>query len=223
MLFDLRGRGRRRTVQAVYLGLALLMGGGLILFGVGAGNGNGGFLNAFTNNGSGGNQSSVVSQQERNALREIRQNQTSPTAWSDLINAYWINAGQGSNYNASTGQFTDAGRRQLALAVKAWQHYQTLTKSPDSTTATLAARSAAGIADYKTAAGAWQIMTLSNPSAPKGFECMALASYAAKNNRVGDLAAQKAVALVPKSQQFDLGQQLKQAKPNAATVLPGAC
>ena len=27
MLFDLRGRGRRRTVQAIYLSLALLMGG----------------------------------------------------------------------------------------------------------------------------------------------------------------------------------------------------
>jgi hypothetical protein len=39
MLFDLRSRGRRRTVQAVYLGLAVLMGGGLILFGVGTGSG----------------------------------------------------------------------------------------------------------------------------------------------------------------------------------------
>ncbi len=29
MLFDLRSRGRRRTVQGVYLGLAILMGGGL--------------------------------------------------------------------------------------------------------------------------------------------------------------------------------------------------
>ena len=32
MLFDLRGRGRRRVVQVVYLGLALLLGGGLVLF-----------------------------------------------------------------------------------------------------------------------------------------------------------------------------------------------
>ncbi len=39
MLFDLRSRGRRRTVQFVYLGLAILLGGGLVLFGVGAGNG----------------------------------------------------------------------------------------------------------------------------------------------------------------------------------------
>ena len=31
MLFDLRGSGRRTTVKAVYLTLALLMGGGLVL------------------------------------------------------------------------------------------------------------------------------------------------------------------------------------------------
>ena len=34
MLFDLRSRGRRTTVRGVYLLLAILMGGGLILFGV---------------------------------------------------------------------------------------------------------------------------------------------------------------------------------------------
>ena len=35
MLFDLRGRGRRRTVKVIYLTLAILMGGGLVLFGIG--------------------------------------------------------------------------------------------------------------------------------------------------------------------------------------------
>jgi len=54
MLFDLRGRGRRRTVQAVYLGLAILMGGGLVLFGVG-GNVSGGLLDAIKNNPSSSN------------------------------------------------------------------------------------------------------------------------------------------------------------------------
>ena len=52
MLFDLRSRGRRRTVQAVYLFLAILIGGGLVLFGVGAGNGLGGLLNGLTGSGS---------------------------------------------------------------------------------------------------------------------------------------------------------------------------
>ena len=35
MLFDLRGAGRRRTVKVVYITLAFLMGGGLVLFGIG--------------------------------------------------------------------------------------------------------------------------------------------------------------------------------------------
>jgi len=33
MLFDLRGTGRRTTVRIIYLGLALLMGGGLMAVG----------------------------------------------------------------------------------------------------------------------------------------------------------------------------------------------
>ncbi len=57
MLFDLRGRGRRRTVQVIYLGLALLIGAGLVFFGVGAGVGGGGLLNSLTGNESSGSTS----------------------------------------------------------------------------------------------------------------------------------------------------------------------
>ena len=52
MLFDLRGR-RRRAVQGTYLVLAMLMGGGLVLFGVG-GSVSGGLLDAFKSDGGGG-------------------------------------------------------------------------------------------------------------------------------------------------------------------------
>ncbi len=49
MLFDLRGRGRRRTVKIVYITLALLMGGGLVLFGIGGGGAmQGGLVDAIT-------------------------------------------------------------------------------------------------------------------------------------------------------------------------------
>src|SRR5437588_4566634 len=99
MLFDLRSRGRRRTVQAVYLGLAVLMGGGLVLFGVGAGNGFGGILNAFTGSGSSGAQHQVVSQQEKAALRATRLNPSNAAAWVSLVEARWTSAGQGSNYS----------------------------------------------------------------------------------------------------------------------------
>src|SRR6266700_3024030 len=106
MLFDLRSRGRRRTVQAVYLGLAVLMGGGLVLFGVGAGNGVGGLLNAFTGNGSGNAQSQVVSQQEKAALKQTRLNPTDPAGWHALVLARWDNASTGSNFDSATGAFS---------------------------------------------------------------------------------------------------------------------
>src|SRR4051794_3039567 len=48
MLFDLRGR-RRRLIQAIYLMLAVLIGGGLVLFGIG-GNVGGGLVDAISGN-----------------------------------------------------------------------------------------------------------------------------------------------------------------------------
>ena len=50
MLFDLRGHGRRRAVRVIYIGLALLMGVGLVGFGIGGGFGGGGLFSAATNN-----------------------------------------------------------------------------------------------------------------------------------------------------------------------------
>src|SRR5437764_7307605 len=100
MLFDLRSRGRRRTVQGVYLGLAVLMGGGLVLFGVGAGNGFGGILNAFTG-GGGGAQKQVVSQQEKQAVRATRLNPANAAAWAALVQARWTSAGQGADYDSA--------------------------------------------------------------------------------------------------------------------------
>ena len=70
MLFDLRGRGRRRTVQAIYLTLAVLMGGGLVLFGIG-GSVSGGLFDAVGLTGGGGSSSSANEQlqkQEKAAL-----------------------------------------------------------------------------------------------------------------------------------------------------------
>ena len=55
MLFDLRGSGRRRVVKIVYITLAFLMGGGLVLFGIGGGGAlPGGLVDAITEGGGGG-------------------------------------------------------------------------------------------------------------------------------------------------------------------------
>jgi hypothetical protein len=218
MLFDLRSRGRRRTVQVVYLGLAILIGGGLVLFGVGAGNGLGGLLNAFNGGGSSSGQKAVVSQQEQQAIKATQLNPNSAQAWANLVQARWTSAGQGANFNSSTGQFTPSGLNELKQATQDWQRYLTLTKNPDPNLAVLAARAYAGQQNYSGEASAWDIETLADPSAVKGFECLAVSAYAAGQTRKGDLASAKALTLVPKLQRTLLQSRIAQAKTNPSVA-----
>src|SRR3981081_635168 len=196
MLFALRSRGRRRTVQGVYLGLAVLMGGGLVLFGVGAGNGLGGLLNAFTGNGSGSAQKQVVSQQEKTALRQTQVNPSDPAGWAALVQARWTAAGQGNDFNPNTGQFTDVGKKELNAAAQAWQQYLKLTTKPDPNVAILAARAYGALGNYPGAAGAWEIQANAN------------------HTRKRALATAKALRLPPKLQRPAMKQTLQQAKTN---------
>jgi len=179
MLFDLRSRGRRRTVQGVYLGLAILMGGGLVLFGVGAGNGIGGLLNAFNGNGSGNNQGQVVSAQEKAALKEVKLSPNDPAAWASLVQARWTTATQGNDYNTSTGTFTTAGKKELTATIQAWQRYLQLTNSPDPNLAVLSARAYGALGSYAGEADAWEVETAASPNEVKGYECLAVSAYAA--------------------------------------------
>ncbi len=211
MLFDLRSRGRRRTVQAVYLSLAIILGGGLVLFGVGAGNGFGGLLNSFTGNNS-SSAKPVISQAEKAALRSTQLRPTDPQAWIALVQARDSAAKQ--NFDATTGTVTAAGKKEFAAEVDAWQHYLKLTQKPDSTTAILAGRAYSILGNYAAATTAWEYETLSDPTTSHGYQCLAANAYAAKQTRKGDLAAAKAISLSPKATRLTLNQALQQAKTN---------
>jgi hypothetical protein len=216
MLFDLRSRGRRRTVRVIYLGLALVMGGGLILFGVGAGNGFGGILNAFNGSGNGGAQKQQVSQEQKQAQAKIKLHPKDPANWSALVEAEYAEAGQGSNFDTATSTYTAAGKTELQSAMNAWQRYLTLTKKPDANLAVLAARAYDGMAQYKNEISAWQIVTAANPTVPTYYEDLAVAAYQAKNLDLGDLAAAKAVSLSPKTTRLEVKNQLKQLRAQVA-------
>jgi predicted Zn-dependent protease len=220
VLFDLRSRGRRRTVQAVYLGLALLMGGGLVLFGVGAGNGFGGILNAFTGGGSSNAAKQAVSQQEKAALKATSARPSDPQAWASLVQARYEAASQGNGYDPNTGAYTSAGVKELGGATQAWQHYMQLTPHPSADLAVLVARAYMATGDNSTAAKTWEIVTAANPTTPTYYEYLAVSAYRAKQIRKGDLAAAKAVSLTPKLQRFQVQQQLKQAKTAAVPSAP---
>jgi hypothetical protein len=212
MLFDLRSRGRRRTVQVVYLGLAVLIGGGLILFGVGTGSGTGGLLNAFTGNGSGNAQSQAISQQEKNADKQVKVNPNNAAAWAELVSARWADAATGTNYNSTTGAFSADGKKELAGTTDAWQHYSSLTKQPNPNLAILAARAYGNLGNYSSEANTWEIVSTADPSSAHGFECLAAAAYAATQTRKGDLALGKALSLTPKLGRATLKSQVQAAK-----------
>ena len=110
MLFDLRGAGRRTTIKIVYLSLAILMGGGLVLFGIG-GDVSGGLVDALTEN-NGGNTSSDSTFRNRaeQAQREATANPQDPAAWADLARE----PGSSSPRPATTSTRTPASSRRAA-------------------------------------------------------------------------------------------------------------
>lgn len=221
MLFDLQGRGRRNVVKVIYVCLALLMGGGLVLFGVGTGTGGGGLLDVFK--GGGQSTKNVASSQEKAALKEVQANPSNVQAWADLTRARYQAAGQGANYDQTTGAFTSAGQQQLTSAASAWQRYLALKpKQPDPTLARFMANaySDAGLNQPANAAEAMQIVTDQQPSAAN-YGILAQFAYLAHQTRLGDLAAGKAVALAPQEQRAAVKANLANAKKQAASGAAG--
>jgi predicted Zn-dependent protease len=124
------------------------------------------------------------------------------------MQARYVSAGQGNNFNSATNTYTASGKAEMASALTAWQRYLQLTNTPDPNMAIVAARAYDAIAQYKNEAAAWQIVTAANPSVPTYYEDLAVAEYQAKNANLGDLAAAKAVSLAPKSTRAQLRAQL---------------
>lgn len=222
MLFDLRSRGRRRTVQAVYLGLAILIGGGLVLFGVGTGSGGGGLLNGLTSSGS-GNGTAAVTQEEQSALKAVKANPNSPAAWKQLVQARYDAAGQGTNFNATTNTLTASGKRKLGQAIQAWQRYLQLTKTPDPNLPIIAARAYEQLGNYGGAAGAWRVEATAQPNQPLPYECLAATAFAAGQTDTAQLALTKALTFVPKAQQTTLKSEITAAKAQPAVIQQAGC
>ena len=117
MLFDLRGRGRRRTVRVIYIGLALLMGVGLVGFGIGGGFGGGGLLNAASNN-EGSSGASYAAQIKK--YRKLTQQQPSNVAaWEDADEGAAARSGRRSLRHRH-GHAHRKGRELFTEAAQSW-------------------------------------------------------------------------------------------------------
>src|SRR3954454_13759323 len=104
MLFDLRGRGRRRTVQVIYLSLAILMGGGLVLFGIGGAT-NGGLIDAIQGNGSPTSASDTFQKRVDALEKRAQANPRDSRAWAELADVRFQSATSGANYDQVNGVY----------------------------------------------------------------------------------------------------------------------
>ena len=215
MLFDLRGRGRRRTVQVIYLSLAILMGGGLVLFGIGGAT-SGGLIDAIQ--GKSGNSSGNDTFQKRvDALQ--KQTQTDPTnarVWAQLAGLRFQLAGSGANYDQATQVYTDKGKAELRQASAAWQrHLKLAGDKPDPTVANqmVQAYGISGLQNYPEAVKALEFVIDATPNATfQQYAQLAVLAHGAKQDRKATLSADKAVSLAPKAQRKTLRDQIKAAQ-----------
>ena len=215
MLFDLRSAGRRRTVKIVYITLAFLMGGGLVLFGIG-GEVSGGLVDALTERGGGGDDGSErLQQREDDALARTRRNPQDEAAWLALTRARVQLAGQGDNVNPETGAYTAEGRAELRQAAQAWERYLALDpERPDSRTARLMVQAYAGLGDFAQAARAQEIVTEERPTAAT-YTQLAVLAYQAGNERLATLARREALERTEPDMREALRGQLDQARDQA--------
>jgi hypothetical protein len=213
MLFDLRGRGRRRTVQVIYVGLAIIFLLGFIGVGVGGGFGSGGILSAFTNSeGTGGTSySSEIKKYEQLTKREP----SNVAAWEKLLQAQLHEAG-GEAYVTRTG-VTSKGKELYIQISSSWKHYLALNPSQPSVSLAkevLEVFTEEGLNDPASAVQVLQIIVAAEPSSTHYYSFLADYAYKSKNTRVGDLASEKAVALAPAAQRERLKTELAELKKN---------
>lgn len=223
MLFDLRGRGRRRAIQAIYLSLALLMGGGLVLFGVGGAT-SGGLLDAFTSNSGQTSVDKVFQERVDKAETGVRVRPTDPKAWAELTRVRFQQAGSGNGFDANQGAFTDKGKEELQGAASAWSKYLTLTDKPDDTVAALMVQafSTTGLNQPGEAVSAMEIIIDRRPETGPLYVQLASLAYRAGQTRKANLASKKALSLTPKDDREQIQAQLDAARTAASTTAPGA-
>jgi hypothetical protein len=228
MLFDLKGK-RRRTVQGVYVTLAVLMGAGLVLFGIGS-SVNGGLFDAF-NGGGGSNQADkAVQKRIDTANKTLATDPKNAAAMAALVRGHYDLASQTADPN--TSEFTKDSLKELTATDAAWQRYLDAVKKPDVDLARRAVQAEDGLARLQSqpsdqkpywtkAADAAEIIAAAQPT-PNNY--VALVQYAtlAGQTRKADLAGQKAVALAPKAQKKIAKQTVAQVKANPQGSASGA-
>jgi tetratricopeptide (TPR) repeat protein len=221
MLFDLRGRGRRRTVQVIYLTLAIILGGGLVLFGIGGAT-SGGLIDAIQGNSSTTNANDVFQKRVDSFEKRTKVNPRDSRAWAQLAGLRFQVATTGANYDQTTGAYTAKGKAELRAAAAAWQRHLALSpEKPDTQVAKemVQAYGVAGLQQYGEAVKALEFVIDATPTPTyQTYAQLAVLAHGAKQDRKAKLAADKAVELAPKTQRKTVRDQIKAAQQQLDSV-----
>jgi hypothetical protein len=210
MLFDLQGK-RRRVVQATYLTLAVLMGGGLVLFGIG-GDVSGGLFDAFSDRSATGNGNDVVEKRIDRNEAKVKQTPGNEAARKALVRDYYQLATAQTTGNA-TG-FPDEAKDELRASSRNWKAYLALEpKRVDTSLALLALQvhDVGALNKPKDALVAARFIAEEQEDSSAYLRVVQYAALAG-DTRVADLAGQKAVDLAPKAERKNVKAQVELAK-----------
>jgi len=229
VLFDLQSPGRRRFIKVIYAGLALLMGGGLILFGIGS-SGSGGLLDALGigNGNGGGSASSAFASQVSAAEKKAQLTPKNPDAQLALARIY-VQAGNAAQNVGQNNQPLPSSEtiQDYSKAADAWDAYLKLKpRKINPTGATLISQAYFALAQTSTTAGdaliniqqaakAQKIVAAASPSLGS-LSTLAFYLYFAGDTAAADQAVKQAEAKAQPSQKTALVAQAKQIKAAAA-------
>ncbi len=231
MLFDLRSPHRRRVIKVVYLFLAVLIGVGLVGFGIGNGSNFGGL---FSTAGTGGGSASGDKQYLQALTKAQKQAAASPGSaarWLSVGEAAYAVSQLPDNYDSSLG-YSKNGHAALNVLREAWQKYLALSPSSPSTTfaeevVAAFATPPAGVGDYTTAESAQEVVATNQSTSYSAYEYLAYYAWLAGDTSSGNQAAARAKALAPKKDVKQVESELSQmeevvAESKGATSPTGA-
>src|SRR5436190_6270204 len=219
MLFDLRGK-RKRMVQVVYAGLALIFLVGFVGFSIGSGNAPGGLLDAIGlggNSNSSGSLSTQFDPQINSANAQLAKHPKDTQSLLKLAKYEYFKGKQGVTQDQATGQVSvsEDAHTELGSSADAWEKYLKLNKGkPNPSVAAYMVQVYYLLNDANGAADAQQIVAQKTPSSGS-YGQLAFYRYASFDIPAGDAAASKAESLAPKLQRKQVTQQLTSIRKQA--------
>lgn len=226
MLFDLKGK-RRRAVQGTYLTLAILMGAGLVLFGIGS-SVNGGLSDLFSGNSGSNKGNELVEKRIKTAEKQLKKNPRDEAALGEVIRGHY----QLATATSSRSGFAKGAKDDLQAAADAWERYTALKpQKPSLGLARVMVQAYSGLAQgvkeqadaqpyWAGASSAIELIAARQPNSNNYVGLVQYATLAGQTSKA-ELAGKKAIELAPKGQRKQIEQEVASAK-SAGQQTPGA-